>query len=262
MEHSKTSGGRRFFNTVLILIDLALLAWILFSWYGQKKSETTEGYPVNLGYDAGGYSEASGWDDSSYQTSSGVGMSGDNGMADNMGIDAVSGNPDSWFLGAGDSAQDSGQSTADPLSYSTTERPESADFQLWYEHNITGSIPTGARTITDFGEIQGTWKGLFRYSGSDASAELLNLTVSGTPSSASLLVDWYLIAYAGDGEWLNEEDMGDITYSGTWSDGVLTVSGAGSITIGTFYEYDGQQYAYGEMAVPDGSTALLGMIRP
>ncbi|MBQ3859233.1 MAG: hypothetical protein II779_01790, partial [Clostridia bacterium] len=150
--------------------------------------------------------------------------------------------------------------------FGSVGRPESSDFQTWFEHNITGSIPSDARILTDFREITGSWKGLLRYSTPDlpdvVTSELVNFTVAGTSSDSSLTVDWYLIWWSGDGEWLNEEEMDDTVFSGSFADGTLAVNGTGNIRLTAFYEWQGSQYAAGELDAPDGSTAVVGMVRP
>lgn len=90
----------------------------------------------------------------------------------------------------------------------------------------------------------------------------MNFTLSGTASDSGLTADWYLIWFAGDEEWMNEENMEDTSFSGSWSEGSLSVSGPGNIRMRTFYEWEGAQFAVGEMDLPDGSSAVIGMVRP
>ena len=276
MENGKSSAGTSVLNAILILLNLAFLVWIIFSWRAQREAQPAESYQNGADYGASGL--LSGSEDPSSAFSSSAGWPGENGTSDDPSADPADGSDDRYGS-TQDSSPNSAQGTSQDsslnnaqdgapvhtqpaVSYDTAERPESSDFQTWYEHNVTGSIPTGARTITDFEEIKGSWKALFRYSESAASAELLNMSVSGTPSSASLTADWYMIVYSGDGEWMNEEEMEDTVFPASWSGGTLTASGTVSITLRTFYEYDGQQFAVGEMALADGSSAVVGMIRP
>ncbi len=38
MKKAKPSAGRRVFNAILLILDLALLAWIILSWNGHNVS--------------------------------------------------------------------------------------------------------------------------------------------------------------------------------------------------------------------------------
>ena len=263
MGKTKTHAGRRVFNGILLVLDLALLVWIVHSWRGQRNPVPAEDYDAAYGYGAGGYT--------SYDGGSGepAGDGSPDASADNTG-GSLEGNVDNWLLGlsGGDEAPEEDRTavrTADrpadrpaqgfvPLE--AAGRPESDEFEAWKSQ---GGTPAGARTITDFGGIGGTWKGFILYDGAE---EMVSFSVSGTEASLTFTVDWYLIHYAGDGSWENEEDMEDTVYTGKWSDGVLTAEGTGSFRIDSFYEADGKQYARGELTTPAGGTAAVGMMRP
>lgn len=243
MENGKSSPGRRIFNGVLIILDLALLIWIVLSWRNQKKPLSTEEYYNNLGYDMNEIVSSSGASNDS--TSSGA--------SNNSSDTSSSGNADSWFWDSPDEEEaEHPTEQTDMVLYEASGRPERGEFDGW-------SIPEGARPITDFNRITGTWKGFIHY---DVAEELVSFSVSSPSSSPTLTVDWYLIHYFGDGSWENEEDMEDTAYTGSWSDGVLSATGTGSIKIDSFYEADGKQYARGELTTPSGSTASVSMMRP
>ncbi len=277
MANEKTNGSRRLFNTLLLLLDLGLLVWIGTSWYAQRNAEPASDKPeIPYAFSEGGVSHEN--------------------TPDGTSPGGIGGGSDSWILGptGGEPADpptepDSGQTappaadqtpgpdngqTAEPdpapedgaSRFGTVSRPESSDFQAWYEQNILGDIPSDAQPLVDFREITGEWKGLIRYETPDRKAvtasELLNFTISGTDSKAEMLFDWYLILYGGDGEWMNEEDMEDTVFSGSFSNGSLTVSGPGTVRITAFYEYEDAQFAVGEMDAPDGSFAVIAMTRP
>ena len=254
MENKKSSSGRRILNFVLFLCDAALLVWIIVSWRGQNRPQATADHYSSLGHDASGF------------TGESTGSS--TGSADSFSTDSADhdsgpyGGADSWFFDEEPSSdepqavseQTGGQSS---VSYDTTARPEQTDFDVWKSHG--GAVPTGAAVLTDFGAVLGSWKGFIQY---DTAEELVSFTLSPSQSGADLTVDWYLIHYFGDGSWMNEEDMEDAVWSGSWSDGILTVSGAVGITFRAFYEIGGQQFAVGEMMLADGSSAVVGMVRP
>lgn len=261
MANEKTNGSRRLFNALLLLLDLGFLVWIGTSWYTQRYAEPVSDKPeIPYAFSEGGVSHEN--------------------TPDGTSPGGIGGGSDSWILGPTGGAQadqtpvpDYGQSSEpEPLPqdgasrFGTVSRPESSDFQAWYEQNILGDIPSDARPLVDFREITGEWKGLIRYETPDRKAvtasELLNFTISGTDSKAEMLFDWYLILYGGDGEWMNEEDMEDTVFSGSFSNRSLTVSGPGTVRITAFYEYEDAQFAVGEMDAPDGSFAVIAMTRP
>ncbi len=251
MGKTKTHAGRRVFNGILLVLDLALLVWIVHSWRGQRNPVPAEDYDAAYGYGAGGYTSYDGgsndaaWDGSP------------DASADNSG-GSLEGNVDNWLLGlsGGDEAPEEAHPTEVFVPLEAAGRPEIDEFEAWKSQ---GGTPAGARTITDFGGIGGTWKGFILYDGAE---EMVSFSVSGMEASLTFTVDWYLIHYAGDGSWENEEDMEDTVYTGKWSDGVLTAEGTGSFRIDSFYEADGKQYARGELTTPAGGTAAVGMVRP
>jgi len=270
MDNGKSMGGGRILNVVLLLCDIALLVWIVVSWRGQNKPQPTSDYYSGLGYDVSG---VTGTDGGSSSGISSVGVTSSGSSSDSgasSGTESLGGTQtsDSWMFSgepssSGELQTDGGQTVSgqsagtSSASYSTTERPEATDFDSWKTHG--GAVPSGAEILTDFGAVSGSWKGFIQY---DMAEELVNFTISPSQSGADLTVDWYLIHYFGDGSWMNEEDMGDVVWSGSWSDGTLAVSGAVSLTFRAFYETGGQQFAVGEMTLADGSSAVVGMVRP
>ncbi len=248
MENGKTSAGRRFLNTILLLINIVLISWIVISWRNQNKRENPADTFLPIGNDSGGtvdasvnsVSDASGFDPSSEPVTSGA-----------PEADGFSGNgTDSWILGSdGD-----GQTSA---SLNTAERPTVEELESWKQ--TIGYLPPDAGYITDFEVVSGSWKGFIQY---DTAEEMANVTVSGSAASVTLTVDWYKIHYFGDGSWENEESMEDTALTGSFADGGMNVAGAGSIFFYAIFESGGLQYAYGQWTLPDGSMALVGLVRP
>ena len=243
MENAKASPGRRIFNGVLIILDLALLIWIVLAWRSQKKPASTEEYYSSLGYDMSEFTSSSGG--SNYIAS------GESNSSNNSSEISSGGNVDSWLWDSSYEAEEnSNEQSFVPLE--AAGRPEIGEFDGW-------DIPTEARAITDYSGITGTWKGFILY---DVAEELVSFSVSGPSSSPTLTVDWYLIHYFGDGSWENEEDMEDTAYTGSWTNGGLSATGTGSFRFDSFYEADGKQYAKGELTTPTGAVASVGMMRP
>ncbi len=287
--NKKSGAGLTVLIVLLVLADLGLLVWIGASYLKQREpaeSGTLSVSPDDATGDLAG-SGTSGSGSSAFDTSgpgttgsgatgSGTTGSGTTGPGMTGSGNSGSGGTDNPVPSPGEAEQgpepqhdpepeaqhepEPGPSAAE--RYSTSERPSTEDFAQWYAHYSSEGIPGGARTIGDFDEITGSWKGLFRYGNEEVSSELMNFIISGTANDTLFTVDWYLIAYAGAGEWMNEEDMDDTTWEGSFSGGTLAVSGAGTVTINMFYEYDGQQYAVGELMLPNGMQAVVGMIRP
>lgn len=151
-------------------------------------------------------------------------------------------------------------------SLSTEKRPDLADF-LWYTEEVAyNGLPSDANIIDNIGSLTGSWKALIIYDPNneyDAGAmEFLNVSLTGTAESLTLTLDWYQIFWANEGESFDESDMEDSVFLGKWETGGLWASGAGTIRLTQFYELNGKQYAVGTMDTPDGTPALMALVRP
>ena len=152
------------------------------------------------------------------------------------------------------------------VSLSTEERPDLEDF-LWYTEDVVyDGVPSDANIIDNIDPLTGSWKALIIYDPNneyDAGAmEFLNVALAGTAESLSLTLDWYQIFWANEGESFDETDMEDSVFLGKWEKGGLWASGAGTIHLTQFYELNGKQYAVGTMDTPDGTPALVALVRP
>lgn len=151
-------------------------------------------------------------------------------------------------------------------SLSTEEYPDLEDF-LWYTEDVAyDGVPSDANIIDSIDLLTGSWKALIVYDPNneyDAGAmEFLNIALAGTAESLSLTLDWYQIFWANEGESFDESDMEDSVFLGKWENGGLWASGAGTIHLAQFYELNGKQYAVGTMDTPDGTPALMALVRP
>ena len=156
--------------------------------------------------------------------------------------------------------------TPAPTNLSTTERPNLEDF-LWYTEDVAyDGVPSDANIIDNIGPLIGSWKALIIYDPNneyDAGAmEFLNAALAGTAESLSLTLDWYQIFWANEGESFDETDMEDTVFRGKWENGGLWASGAGTIHLSQFYSLHDKQYAVGTMDTPDGTPALVALVRP
>lgn len=151
-------------------------------------------------------------------------------------------------------------------SLSTEKRPDLADF-LWYTEEVAyDGLPSDANIIDNIGSLTGSWKALIIYDPNneyDAGAmEFLNVSLTGTAESLTLTLDWYQIFLANEGESVDETDIEDSVFMGKWENGDLWASGPGTIHLAQFYELNGKQYAVGTMDTPDGTPALMALVRP
>ena len=151
-------------------------------------------------------------------------------------------------------------------SLSTEKRPDLEDF-LWYTEDVAyDGVPSDANIIDNIDPLTGGWKALIIYdpdNSMDSNAyEFLNIDLAGTPDDLSLTLDWYQIFWANEGESFDETDMEDSVFRGKWENGGLWASGAGTIHLTQFYELNGKQYAVGTMDTPDGTPALVALVRP
>ena len=148
---------------------------------------------------------------------------------------------------------------------STEERPDLEDF-LWYTEDVLyNGVPSDANIIDNIGPLTGSWKALIIYDPNNehnsSAMEFLNIALAGAAESLSLTLDWYQIFWANEGESFDETDMEDGVFLGKWENGGLWASGAGTIRLTQFYKQSGKQYAVGTMDTPDGTPALVALVR-
>lgn len=153
-----------------------------------------------------------------------------------------------------------------PVDLSTEERPDLEDF-LWYTEDVLyNGVPSDGNTIGKMSPLIGGWKALILYDPNnefDSNAmEFLNISLAGTEDDLSLTFDWYMIYWSNEGESLEETGLEDTVFSGKWENDGLWASGAGAIHLTQFYEQNGKQYAVGTMDTPDGTPALVALVRP
>lgn len=152
------------------------------------------------------------------------------------------------------------------VNLSTEERPDLEDF-LWYTEDVVyDGVPSDATILDNLEFLTGSWKALIIYAPNneyEASAmEFLNIALAGSLESLSLTLDWYQIFWANEGDSFDETDMEDSVFMGKWENGDLWASGPGTIHLAQFYELNGKQYAVGTMDTPDGTPALMALVRP
>lgn len=152
------------------------------------------------------------------------------------------------------------------VSLSTEERPDLEDF-YWYTEDVQyNGLPSDASAITNLETLKDSWKALIIYDPDNAydsyAMEFLNIDLAGAAEDLSITLDWYLILWGNNGESFDETDMEDTVFKGQWDNGGLWASGAGTIHLTQFYEQNGKQYSVGTMDTPDGTPALVALVRP
>ncbi|MBQ0021049.1 MAG: hypothetical protein KBT39_11090, partial [Bacteroidales bacterium] len=149
----------------------------------------------------------------------------------------------------------------------TQEPPTDADFSNWYigKAQVKG-MPRGAATLSTLDDVQGGWKALFFQDPKNKygvkAYTLANVVIAGTGNDLTFTIKRHSTRFLTSNEKIDEEKELDDVFSARWNNGKLNASGAGSLTLTSFWEQDGKQYAIGTFDSPDGIPVSLGMVRP
>ena len=144
------------------------------------------------------------------------------------------------------SSKSSKSSSSEKRDFNTTDKPTLADFG-W----ISSPHPSGATLLSSIDEVTGDWKG---YLSGDGSAELMmNVHIEKKNGAVFVTVKWY------DPEGHSREDS---SFSGDWTGGTMDVVGSGRITIDSWWQKSGHQYAVGEFIWPSGERPAIYLVRP
>ena len=177
-----------------------------------------------------------------------IGMSSRDTLPDDV---MVAGWPESGGVLAGDAV-------------STTDRPDLEEFQ-WYDTVRKDGVWQDAEWMTAFDALKGSWKGMIVYAADRKmepyARELLNVTIAGEEQDCRLTLDWYQMCWK-DRLPRSESNKADSVFSGTYRNNECYVTGSGSITLGQFCRCEGQEYAFGSLALTDGNTVELVLMRP
>ncbi len=152
-------------------------------------------------------------------------------------------------------------------SLSTQDTPKESDFSGWFINGAARKgMPKNVTAITDLSSVSGSWKALF-YQDPDNKYDVkaygfANVNVSGTKDNLKFGIKRHTIRFLSSGEVINEEGESEDIFMGKWQNGKITASGAGSLSITSFWEQNGKQYAIGTFDSPDGIPVKVGMVRP
>lgn len=159
-----------------------------------------------------------------------------------------------------------------PDKLSTDAYPTLGDVQnfKWDKNNgpYWKGISDKAVALTELSAVKGGW---MTYILDDPAGKrnkysvehFANIKISGSDSSAKLTVDWFYTFLGEEGEG-HDDNTPDSEFVGTWtkSDGKLTATGAGKITLSGFCYDNGREYGTGTMMLPDGTEAIIALVRP
>lgn len=177
-----------------------------------------------------------------------IGMSSRDTLPDDV---MVAGWPESGGVPAGDAV-------------STTDRPDLEEFQ-WYDTVRKDGVWQDAERMTTFDALKGSWKGMIVYAADRKmepyARELLNVTIAGEEQDCRLTLDWYQMCWE-DRLPRSESNKADSVFSGAYRNNECYVTGSGSITLGQFCRYEGKEYAFGTLTLPDGNGVELVLMRP
>ena len=177
-----------------------------------------------------------------------IGMSSRDTLPDDV---MVAGWPESGGVPAGDAV-------------STTDRPDLEEFQ-WYDAVRKDGVWQDAERMTTFDALKGSWKGMIVYAADRKmepyARELLNVTIAGEEQGCRLTLDWYQMCWE-DRLPRSESNKADSVFSGAYRNNECYVTGSDSITLGQFCRYEGKEYAFGTLTLPDGNGVESVLMRP
>ncbi len=156
--------------------------------------------------------------------------------------------------------------TPDAESLSTSDYPSLADVQDFKFNVQTGkhnwSLPSSAVKLDEVSSVLGGWKAyMLTADGDDVTKHLFNINISASQNGTKLVCTWYYVLLGSENK-TQDDNTPPSTFNGSWSDGTITATGTGKITLKDFY-YDGsKEYAVGEFMWPDGTTAAIALVRP
>ena len=146
---------------------------------------------------------------------------------------------------------------------STYDRPTLEEFD-WYDEVFHNGVWPDAMQVTEPPYLLGGWKCYIVYDSYASTGfemqELANVDLSIESDTAVALVDWYQMFWNGEPPY-DETGMGDTEFVGSYEDGAFQLTGPGNLSIGPFYEYQGNYYGFGTMLTPDGITADFWLMR-
>ncbi|MBQ8913998.1 MAG: hypothetical protein IJ054_08160, partial [Lachnospiraceae bacterium] len=159
------------------------------------------------------------------------------------------------------------EATTTEANLNTTELPVNTDFSLYTSNWHYNGLPSDARKITDYSQINGDWKMMYWWDPDhvfDSYAEELG--------NASLVFDGSVLSLTykyGYIQWENSESYDEsyiepTTYTGSENaDGFEIYNSYGFSIYGLeFYTINGSQYGFGSTISQSGEVATVLLVRP
>ena len=96
----------------------------------------------------------------------------------------------------------------------------------------------------------------------DYIERLCNCYISVSDQDVEVCIKWDYLYNGSDDESYSEKGNPDSYYNGSWSNGGISATGAGRITINGFWYKNGKEYAVGTMTWADGMSSTIFLARP
>ncbi|MCQ2259070.1 MAG: zinc-ribbon domain-containing protein [Bacteroidaceae bacterium] len=151
-------------------------------------------------------------------------------------------------------------------SLSTEAVPTDADFNWYLNKAMKNGKPKTAVSCDAFSSVEGSWKVLLYQDPTNKygvrAFTYATATFTGTEANVIISLKRHSIRFTADNKTLSEEEEMPDDFSGKWKSGKLIASGVGSMTISSFWQEGGKQYAIGTFDSPDGIPVSMAMVRP
>ncbi|MCR5673806.1 MAG: hypothetical protein K6F87_08865 [Lachnospiraceae bacterium] len=256
---------RKILTPVFAVIDIALLAVILYSaLFQQKDSPHTDTPSDDTFYSASDneFSEDSDNGASDEDISEADDAPGNDPPAADIApeVDELEADPV-----AEDDADEESKPGYDPADYDTSTSPTLEDF-MWVTPEIyKGNLPDDIERLS-FDEVTGSWKAYIitdpEVKFDSMTESFLNASISGSEDRVEITLDWNYTYINSEGSGYDDNSP-DSLFTGAWSDdSIKDATGAGKVSIDTFYYDNGHEYAVGSMMWPDGIPAVVFLSRP
>ena len=153
----------------------------------------------------------------------------------------------------------------DPNTLSTNGYPTLSDIEDFQYKKGWTNLSDDAIRLTELSEVRGGWKAYMICDPENKRGasmdKLLNLRIDPGQSGVVVTADWFYVYLNNEGTGA-DDNTPDSVFNGEWSKGKLTAVGSGKITLHDFYYDNGTETAMGEMILPDGTEAVIALVRP
>ena len=271
-ERPKKKHG--FLTVLLILANLAMIAWIAVSFINKDKSEPAYG-------SSGSYAGTGKPGTANAGTGKPANTSADTPIEISGMVPELSDLDESVFLTSENEPVQSEtarpEETQTPAPSKTAEpepkpevkpdgegrRPDYSDFNWYFDEVSYYGVWDDAEMITDLGEITGEWKGYISYDPYNKTGNpcemLFNTDISVGQKDIEVTCDWYYLKFRNSDEPVYQSD--DTVYRGTWDGSSIHAEGSGTMDLERFFSYKGKQYATGVMKDAKGIEAHIALVR-